>query len=136
VRILVDNSAWSRARDALVRAQLERWFASADAEVVTCVPQELEFLRSARNRDEFERVFATLSAWPTMPILDKTGAIAEDIQRKLCDAGQRTRVGVADVIIAATAITHTVTVLHCDHDFALLGRLDGRLRQEWVGSRD
>lgn len=61
--------------------------------------------------------------------------MALDLQASLAAAGTLRAVGPVDLLIAATAVQHELTVLHYDGDFELLAEADDRVAQRWVVPR-
>jgi hypothetical protein len=61
--------------------------------------------------------------------------LALDLQRELVASGHHRGPGVADLVLAATAITHEAGVLHYDRDFDLIGDVDQRLVHRWIVPR-
>jgi predicted nucleic acid-binding protein len=57
------------------------------------------------------------------------------VSADLAAAGQLRAVGPTDLIIAATAITHDLTVLDHDNDYEILARATPDLAQQWVVPR-
>ncbi len=89
-----------------VNAYLLQWFTQPSTDPASCIPQRLELLRSARNSIEFNRVSAKIGNWTDMPIIQPVHRVVTNLQKELCNAGQRTTVGVIDILIAATSIVH------------------------------
>ncbi|MGH8962107.1 MAG: hypothetical protein ACRDWT_13130 [Jatrophihabitantaceae bacterium] len=76
-----------------------------------------------------------LSWYQPLEINQDTLALALDLQRDLVARGHHHGPGVADLVLAATAITHSAGVLHYDRDFDLIGEVDLRLVHRWIVQR-
>jgi predicted nucleic acid-binding protein len=116
-RFLVDTSALVR----LLRnkAMRNRWQPQITAGVMgTCPITELEFLYSARSKDEREEWLELLNAtfaWVAMP--DQVYTRAAQIQDAMTARGTHRSAGVVDLLLAATAELSALTLVHYDHDF-------------------
>jgi len=124
---VLDKSAWiqtQQSRDAARRiAGLIRV-----GELALCTMTALEILFSARNAQEYHRDYSRLT---TLPWLDlSTPRRALELQRQLALRGWH-RTSIPDVVIAATASEHHVTVLHYDSDYERLSTVGG-FPHEWV----
>lgn len=97
-----------------------------------CGATELEMLFSARNIDERARMKLQLAASTniveTPPDLWRRAA---DIQEALCEKGQHRSAGITDLVIAATAQAHRLTVIHYDRDFDTIAAFTEQA-VEWV----
>jgi predicted nucleic acid-binding protein len=124
---LLDKSAWTQtqySRDAAVRiADLIR-----RGHLALCTMSALEILYSARNADEYNRDHGRLSTMPWFDLAEPRRAV--ELQYGLAQRGWH-RSSIPDVIIAATAAEHDLTVMHYDSDYERLAEVAGA-RQEWV----
>ncbi|MGH3951259.1 MAG: PIN domain nuclease [Pseudonocardiaceae bacterium] len=121
-RYLLDTSALVRLlRDSSVRA---RWEQQITAGLVAVCPiVELEMLYTARstaNRKEFVDLLNAAFAWVPMP--DGVFHRASETQAALTDRGAHRSAGVVDLLVAAAAELHGLTLVHYDHDFDQIGR--------------
>jgi predicted nucleic acid-binding protein len=127
---LIDASAIARLQIPVVAM---RWADDLSAgRVGICASVEMETLYSARSSgyyDRMERVQASLFTWWAMP--DSVWTDAKAIQRQLLKAGVHRSAGLADLLLAATAQHHDLTVLHYDRDFETIGRITGQPTQ-WL----
>ncbi len=93
-------------------------------EVVTCLPVVQEVLQGFREEGAYRLARGAMLALPIVESpLDQT--VVEDavsLYRSARRAGLTIRSGV-DCLIAACAIRNSLTVLHHDRDFGLLGRV-------------
>ena len=127
---LADKSAVARVHVPPVGARLLPLIQAGL--VGTCGIVELEVLFSARSHEEYGAVSAERRngiEWLPMP--DEVWSRALDLQHDLSARGRLRSVRFADLLIAATAERHGVTVLHYDRDFDLLAEVSD-LRAEWV----
>jgi hypothetical protein len=58
--------------------------------------------------------------------------LAELLQRELARVGKHRGLGVSDLLLAATAITHGLVVLHHDRDFLAIAEVSDTPRQQPV----
>jgi predicted nucleic acid-binding protein len=127
---LLDKSAWVQAqysRDAARRiADLIR-----RGDLSLCTITVLEILYSARNSSEYDQDYARLSTMPWCDLANPRRAAT--LQHELARRGWH-RTPLPDVIIAATAAEHGLTVLHYDSDFERLSEVCGA-GHEWVIAR-
>jgi predicted nucleic acid-binding protein len=132
IRYLLDSSAlWRLLRDDALRA---RW-----AEVVTagaigaCAPQRIEFMRSARDADEFDEMSEMFSElYPDLAVPKAAWSWIESAQHRLVRRGAHRALSAVDLLICATAARHDVVVLHDDGDFTTAGRFLPDLRERNV----
>ncbi len=116
---LADTSALGRRHLAAVAAVLEPLIQRGM--VVTCPLLDLEMgyvATSSAMLDEIRADRQLVFGWVPMP--DQVWARALQVQQLLVGAGTHRGVGIPDLLIAATAEAHGLTVLHYDHDFELI----------------
>jgi predicted nucleic acid-binding protein len=116
-RYLVDTSALVRIlRDRTVRA---RWEQQITAGLVAVCPiVELELLYTARSKADREQLLGLLHTafvWVLMP--ERVFERAAEIQARVTDHGGHRSAGAVDLLVAATAELHALTLVHYDHDF-------------------
>ncbi|HEU4947729.1 MAG TPA: PIN domain nuclease [Kribbella sp.] len=129
---LIDKSALARLAVGDVAAVLRGLVESgltATAGMVT-----LEMLYSARNGDDHGRILAGMQAHEWLYIEDEDFGRAIEVQRQLAASGRHRAVSLADLLIAAVAERHGVTVLHYDADFDLISEVTGQPTR-WVVPR-
>jgi len=129
-RYLVDNSALARLD---VPTAAAHWHSLVQAGLVgVSVVTELEVGFSARSSADYRttrsRIVERLLA---VPLPFRAEARAREVQRLLVERGQHRAVGVADLLIAATAEIEGLIVLHYDADFDLVADVTGQ-PTEWV----
>ncbi|WP_103534770.1 PIN domain-containing protein [Streptomyces sp. SM11] len=112
VRLLSDTtlqSAWSTAIEA--------------GTVASCYPQRAEFLYGARNAREYDEIvemFADLC--PDVSVPKSAGRWVTSVQHRMARAGHHRSASAVDLVIAATAAHHGLTVLHDDLDYRTVAR--------------
>ncbi|MFD7846083.1 PIN domain nuclease [Nocardia sp. NPDC059764] len=131
IHYLIDTSAAGRlfANPSLRKA----WDEPLTAGVVAiCDVVELEFLFSATSladRLRKKELMSELFGWVVMP--DDGWQRAHRIQQSLTESGRHRSAGVADLLVAVTAATHDLTILHYDHDFETVAGVTGQPTQ-WI----
>ncbi|MBZ6254088.1 PIN domain nuclease [Streptomyces olivaceus] len=135
-RYLIDKSALARWTKPNVKEVLkplhERYL------LAVCQPTEYEMIHSARDSSEATRISTWLHAFDYLHADDHTFARALEVQRHALNAGFHRALSLPDLLIAATAELHRLTVLHYDGDFDMIASLTGQ-PTEWVvppGSAD
>ncbi|MFF2349701.1 PIN domain-containing protein [Kitasatospora sp. NPDC058115] len=100
------------------------WYDAIDAQsIASCYPQRAEFLysaRDAREYDEIAEMFADL--YPDVSVPKSAGRWIDTVQRRMALAGQHRSASAVDLLIAATAAHHGLTVLHDDADYRTVAR--------------
>ncbi|MEV7775804.1 PIN domain-containing protein [Kitasatospora sp. NPDC086791] len=100
------------------------WFDAIDAgSVASCYPQRAEFLYSARSGQEYDEIaemFADI--YPDVSVPKTAGRWIDTVQRRMALAGQHRSASAVDLLIAATAAHHGLTVLHDDADYRTVAR--------------
>ncbi|GLF94570.1 PIN domain nuclease [Streptomyces yaizuensis] len=131
-RYLVDKSVWARAGKPGVRAALEPRLLRGL--VGTSGIVDLEMLYSARNGDEYRRMLSRRRAFEWFPTTDEIVTRAIEVQGICADKGHHRALSIPDLLVAATAERHGLTVLHYDGDFDLIAEATGQ-PAEWVVPR-
>lgn len=130
---LSDTSVLARRHQPLVARTLDPLLEAG--RVATCPLLDLEAGYAATSPDLLERIRANrdvLLRWVPMP--DQVWTLALETQSALVAAGTHRGVGIPDLLVAATAQVHGLTVLHYDHDFDLIAAVTGQ-PVEWVVER-
>jgi predicted nucleic acid-binding protein len=131
-QFLIDTSALAR----LMRPGAESfgWDQAAAAGLIAICPvTELEFFYSARSPADRERGIADMrSLFGWVPVHDGAFARAWDAQGMLTGRGQHRSAGPVDLVVAATAELHGLTLLHHDRDFDVIARVTGQPLR-WYG---
>ena len=131
---LVDNSAWNRLKLEAVAARLRPL---ADSNLIaTCGALEVEALYSSRNADDHEKLRALRSSIFTYVDTEEADwQRALEVQHDLAKTAQHRGPKVPDLIIAAVAERHNLTLMHYDSDFDRIVAVTGQ-RAEWVVPRN
>lgn len=91
--------------------------------VASCFPQRAEFLYSARDGAEFDEIHAMFDdLFPDVSVPKHADRWVDAVQYRMSRAGEHSSASAVDLIIAATAAHHGLTVLHDDSDFRTLAR--------------
>ncbi len=131
-RYLIDKSALARMSLTPVRERIAPILEAGEA--ATCAIIDLEMLYSARSFEDYEGIRRRRSlAYHFVPILETTLQRALAVQAELARIGHH-RVAIPDLLIAAAAESASLTVLHYDHDYDVIGRVT-RQPVEWVVAR-
>jgi predicted nucleic acid-binding protein len=130
---LVDNSALARMHLEPVRSVLQPML--LHRRVATCAVIDLEVLYSARTFEAYRTELTwRRSMYTDLPITPEVCDRAVAVQYMLAQRSQHRGAGVPDLLIAACAETHSVTVLHYDADFDLIAATTGQPTR-WVVPR-
>jgi predicted nucleic acid-binding protein len=131
-QFLIDTSALAR----LMRPEAESlgWDQAAAAGLIAVCPvTELEFFFSARSAADRERGIADLRAlFGWVPVHDRAYGRAWEVQGELTAKGRHRSAGPVDLVVAATAEMHGLTLLHHDRDFGVIARITGQ-PMRWYG---
>lgn len=134
---LIDNSAWARlAPGALPEGALITTSDSIRAgRVAASLPLMLEAGYSARNAADHRKLMEMFRALPFATIDDQVERRAAEAQGELAASGHH-RLPPVDLITAALAERHRLTLIHYDADFDLLAeRTSLRFGAEWIADR-
>ncbi|MFK0190190.1 PIN domain nuclease [Kitasatospora sp. NPDC090308] len=126
---LIDKSALARWGKAAVRPVLDDLSQRALLAVSPTV--EMEVLFSARTLAEAERLRHLLRGFDYLPCPDEVWDRAKQVQQQALFRGNHRALSMADLLIAATAERHGVTVLHYDGDYDMIAALTGQPTR-WV----
>ena len=127
---LADTSAWHRSSQVL-----DRWeeLVTAD-DLALCLPVRLELLHSARGRNDYAALARDLNGYPTLAVDTFVEIAAARSQAALAARSQHRGATPIDVIVAAIAEAHGVTLLHYDRHFDAIARVTGQ-PAEWLARR-
>lgn len=126
---LVDKSAFQQQRHSAAADEMLRALASENG-LATCEIVALELLYSARSSADYEQRWADLQTLPWLHVTEAVMGRALSTQRLLAARGQHRR-PIPDLVIAAAAAEHDMTVLHYDHDFDLIAAVT-RQPTRWI----
>ena len=130
---LLDTSVWNRARLPAVAPTMRSL--TRAGRLYTCPVLDLEAQYSATSPEDYEAMLMNRSAL-LIPVLmdDREWSRALEVQAVLAVQGRHRAVGIADLLIAAAAERHGLTVLHYDNDFDLVTDITDQ-PTEWVAPR-
>lgn len=94
--------------------------------VATCGVVDLEILYSARTGNEHALVMAQRRGLPGLSMPEDIWDRAREVQGLLADRGQHRAASIPELLIAATAEQHAVSVLHYDADYDLIAGVTGQ----------
>ena len=130
---LADKSALTRTETRPeVRATVEPLLLAG--RIATCGIVDLELLYSARDPVAYERLAAALQGMPRVPLTELIMERALQVQATLARAGRHRSVPLPDLLIAACAAQHGLTVLHYDADYDRIAEVTGQPTR-WVVPR-
>jgi predicted nucleic acid-binding protein len=120
--VLVDTSVWIEVFRKRPRLRLDEVVDFDD--VVTCLPVRQEVLQGFDDERAFVLARDAMSALPIVddPLVADVFDEAVRLYRAARRAGFTIRSGV-DCLIAASALRHHLSVLHCDRDYDVLARV-------------
>jgi predicted nucleic acid-binding protein len=102
----------------------EAWYDAVDAEAIgSCYPQRTEILYTARNPAEYEEITEMFGdLYPDVSVPKNAGRWIASVQHHMAQAGEHRSASAIDLMIAATAAHHGLTVLHDDADYRTVAR--------------
>lgn len=132
IRYLLDSTAvWRLQRSSPLN---EAWAEEVEVGALgSCLPQRVEFRRSARRLAEFEAMSAIFDdLYPDVPVPESAWRWIDPAQFRLATHGQHQSLSVTDWLICATAAHRQLIVLHDDNDFRAVAQLLPDLQQHNV----
>jgi hypothetical protein len=132
---LADTSAWHLSR---LMPELRASFDQKTLKglIGTCAMVTLELLQSVRSGVEFDERVTEMGELPQYPIAAREWSRAIHVYRELAHQGgaHQRSVGHADLLIAATAESAGVELLHYDEDFERIAAITGQ-PMRWIAPR-
>ncbi|PZH02412.1 VapC toxin family PIN domain ribonuclease [Streptomyces sp. NTH33] len=100
------------------------WYDAIDARAIaSCYAQRAEFLHSARNGREYDEIAEMFTdLYPDASVPKSAGRWVSAVQHRMARAGEHRSASAVDLIIAATAAHHGLTVLHDDAGYRAIAR--------------
>jgi predicted nucleic acid-binding protein len=100
------------------------WYDAIDAEAIgSCYPQRTEFLYSAKGATEYDEIAEMFGdLYPDISVPKNAGRWIATVQHRMARMGERRSASAVDLMIAATAAHHGLTVLHDDADYRTVAR--------------
>jgi predicted nucleic acid-binding protein len=127
---LIDKSALFRLHQPQVMAVLGPLIKFGRA--ATCAIVDLEVLYRARSPADYQDLQMFRHAnYVKLQITDRICARAIEVQSELAEFSQHRAAGPADLLIAACAELHGVSMLHYDRDFDTIAAITGQ-PAKWV----
>jgi predicted nucleic acid-binding protein len=126
---LVDKSAWARLAKPTVALVVLPLLSAGWLAV--CGMTGLEVLYSVRGAEEHRRVRLELRGLERLVTPDEVWDRAVDVHGALAERGQHRAVAIPNLIIAAVAEWHDISVLHDGRDFDVIAEVTGQ-PVEWV----
>ena len=123
-RYLIDTSALARWPKPAVAPVLDEL--SEHGLLAICGAVEMEVVRTARSRADATRLRHLLQGFDWTPMPDEVWDRAVEVQVQAVDRGIHRALSMADLLIAATAERHALTVLHYDHDYDMIASITGQ----------
>jgi hypothetical protein len=102
--------------------------------IATCGIIDLELLYSARDPADHRRLASALSGMPRVPFSEQIMERALEVQAELAVVSQHRSVPLPDLMVAACAEHHGLTVLHYDGDYHRIAAVTGQATR-WVVPR-
>jgi len=99
--------------------------------VATCSLVDLEILFSTRTAGEYDAVRGERAGFERLDIEQSDWDRAPVVQTELAQRGLLRAVSLPDLVIAAVAERHRVTLLHYDHDFDYVQAITGQT-MDWI----
>jgi predicted nucleic acid-binding protein len=102
----------------------EAWYDAVDAEAIaSCYPQRTEFLYTARSGPEYDEITEMFGdLYPDVSVPKNAGRWIASVQHQMARAGVHRSASAVDLMIAATAAHHGLTVLHDDAHYRTVAR--------------
>jgi predicted nucleic acid-binding protein len=130
---IIDSSAMSRTREQEVGAVIGSLIDLG--RVATCAVLDFEALYTARSPSEYVAIGELRrGAFDYLPVNDAEWSRALEVQAVLASQSRLREVGMADLLIAAVAERHGLTLLHYDSDFDTIAEITGQ-DARWVVPR-
>ena len=86
-------------------------------------PQRTEFLYTAGDRSEYDEITEMFGdLYPDVSVPKNAGRWIASVQHHMAMAGEHRSASAVDLMIAATAAHHGLTVLHDDADYRTVAR--------------
>jgi hypothetical protein len=121
-----------RSRHAVVRERFEQLL--TEGRLAVCQLIALEYLNNAPDPKSYETLRGALRAQRWIDVTTQAMDRAMDVHRQLAAVSQHRNFALPDLIIAATAELHGVTVLHYDTDYDSIAEVTGQ-PVEWVAAK-
>ncbi len=131
-RYLADTSVWARLHLAPVDQRLSPLVELGL--IATCGVIDLEMLYPTRSAADHRRLRLQRAGLERLSMPDEVWDRAATVQGDLARRGSHRAASIPDLLIAATAERHAVTLLHYDSDYDVIAQATGQ-PTEWVVPR-
>ncbi|WP_199033797.1 PIN domain nuclease [Glycomyces salinus] len=128
-KYLADTSVLTRVTKPTVLERLQPLFEKGIVGICSIVEMELIF--GARDPSHCDRIRDWFRGFEHLPITDDVTERSVEVRAALVERSEHRTVKLPDLIIAAAAERHRVTVLHYDKDFDRIAKITGQ-PCEWV----
>ena len=130
---LADTSVYVlQGRHPEVRRRFESLLVAG--RLAACEMTALEYLNNAPHPKGYEILWGALRTQRWLDVTAEAMSRALDVHRSLARQSQHRHFRLPDLVIAATAEVHGVTVLHYDTDYDRIAAVTGQ-PVEWVAPR-
>ena len=129
---LADTSAFTRITKPHVAAAIAPLI--AEGRVALCAPVAFELGFVARNAADHRAIMSRIDAFESVPTTEGDHRRALELQQLLADRGRHRALSLVDALVAATAESRSLTILHHDADFELVSEVTGQ-PHEWIVER-
>ena len=129
---LADTSAFARLTKPHVAAAIAPLV--AEGRIALCAPVAFELGFSARSAADLDAVMSHIDAFESVPTTEGDHLRALELQRLLAGRGRHRALSLVDALVAATAESRGLTVLHYDADFDAVSEVTGQ-RTQWIVER-
>jgi len=126
---LADKSAYARLHRPAVYERLAPLMELGL--VATCTLIDLEILFSTRTASEYQQVLSERAGLERLEAEQADWDRAQQVQAALAGVGLLRAVSLPDLLIAAVAERHRVTLLHYDGDFDHIREITGQ-NMDWI----
>lgn len=128
-KYLIDTSVLARQTKPAVAQRVAPLVQRAVLAI--CPPIEMELVYGARNPAHSADIHEWCRGFEMLVMTDQVWDRAMEVQTMLVDSAEHRTVRMPDLVIAATAERHEVTLLHYDRDFDRIAKVTGQ-PTEWV----
>ncbi len=129
---LADTSAFARLSKPQVAAAVAPLI--AEGSIALCAPVAFELGFSARSAADHDAVMSHIDAFESVPTTEGDHRRALELQRLLASRRQHRALSLVDALVAATAESRGLAVLHYDADFDVVSEITGQPTR-WVVAR-
>ncbi len=129
---LADTSAFARLGKPHVAAAIAPLV--AEGRIALCAPVAFELGFSARSAADHDAVMSRIDAFESVPTTEGDHRRGLELQRLLAGRGRHRALSLVDALVASTAESRGLAVLHYDADFDVVSEITGQ-PTEWIVER-